>query len=104
MGKRGDIDQLTNLMAMALRHRIGSIVNKDELYANKYAKDADVLMREAEKILINHTWNNYDRKEIKEQLRKKLHKELAEKDFLDNKKFEIIDIEINKALKSFDLV
>ena len=103
MGKNKDIQELTNLMTKALRHKIGSIVNKDEFYANKYAKDAEVIMKEAEKILLRHNWNNYDKVKIRGQLKVKLRKELKQKDFLDNKKFEIMDEEINKALKEFYL-
>lgn len=103
MGKIKDIAELTNLMAKALRHKIGSIVNKDEFYANKYAKDAENIMKEAEKVLLRQNWNNYDKVKIKEQLRIKLHKELEEKDFLDNKKFDIMDKEIDKSLKEFEL-
>jgi len=103
MGKNKDISELTNLMSKALRHKIGSIVNKDEFYANKYAKDAENIMKEAEKVLLRQNWNNYDKVKIKEQLRIKLQKELKEKDFLDNKKFDIMDKEISEALKEFGL-
>ena len=102
MGKKDDIDQLTNLMSKALRHKIGSIVNENEIYATKYAKDAENIMKEAEKIANKQNWNNYDKEKIKENLRKKLEKELKQKDFLDNKKFEIMDKEINKALRAFE--
>src|SRR3989344_7531177 len=101
MGKSKDMQELTNLMTKALRHKIGSIVNKDEFYANKYAKDAEVIMKEAEKVLLRQNWNNYDKVKIRGQLKAKLLKELKQKDFLDNKKFEIMDDEINNALKEF---
>ncbi|MEK6949199.1 MAG: hypothetical protein AABX34_03190 [Nanoarchaeota archaeon] len=104
MGKNKDIDELTNLMTKALRHKIGSIVNKDEFYAAKYAKDAEVFMKEAEKVLLRRNWNRYDKEKIRGQLKIKLQKELEEKDFLDSKKFDIMDEEINKALKELDLV
>lgn len=103
MGKNKDMQELTNLMTRALRHKIGSIVNKDEFYANKYAKDAEVIMGEAEKVLLRQNWNNYDKAKIRSQLKVKLHKELEQKDFLDDKKFDIMDEEIKKALKEFDL-
>ena len=103
MGKNRDINELTNLMSKALRHKIGSIVNKDEFYANKYAKDAENIMKEAEKVLLRRNWSNYDKVKIKEELKIKLRKELEEKDFLDNKKFDIMDTEIDKALGAFDL-
>ncbi|MBU0628530.1 MAG: hypothetical protein KKC75_05030 [Nanoarchaeota archaeon] len=69
MGKNDDIDQLTNLMSSALRHKIGSIVNKDELYAAKYAKDSEIIMAEAKKIALTQNWNQYDKQKIKEKLR-----------------------------------
>jgi len=103
MGKNKDIDELTNLMTKALRHKIGSIVNKDEFYAHKYAKDAENIMREAEKVLLRQNWNNYDKEKIKGELKTKLHKELKEKEFLNDKKFDIMEDEINKALREFDL-
>lgn len=103
MGKNKDIEELANLMTKALRHKIGSIVNKDEFYAAKYAKDAEVFMKEAEKVLLRRNWNRYDKEKIKEQLKIKLQKELEEKDFLDSKKFDIMDEELNKALKDLDL-
>lgn len=103
MSKKNDLDQLTNLMSKSLRHKIGSIVNENEIYATRYAKDAEGIMKEAEKVLCRQNWNNYDKTKIKEILRKKLRKELEEKSFLDNKKFEIMDEEINNALKIFEI-
>ncbi|MFH1053592.1 MAG: hypothetical protein V1740_04225 [Candidatus Woesearchaeota archaeon] len=104
MGKKDDIEKLTNLMCVALRHRIGSIVNQDELYSPKYAKDADSILKEAEKVVVKQNWNDHDKKIIREKLRKKLKKELIDKDFLDDKKFGIMDREIERALEEFDLV
>jgi len=103
MGKNKNIEELTNLMSIALRHRIGSIVNKEEIYAQRYAKDAENIMEEAKRIVTKQNWNDYNKKEIRERLRRKLLKELTEKDFLDNKKFEIMDEEMNKALKECNL-
>ena len=104
MGKKDDIDELTNLMSRSLRHKIGSIVNKDEFYAERYAKDSENLMKEAEKVLERRNWNREDKIRIKGRLREKLFKELEEKDFLDNKKFDIIDDEMEKALERFGLL
>ena len=103
MGKNKDIDYLTNLMAKALRHKIGAIVNSDEIYASKYAKDSENIMKEVKRVLLRHNWDNDDKIEIKGQLRIKLHKDLEEKDFLDDRKFGIMDAEIEKALKEFKL-
>jgi len=103
MGKNSDIQELTNLMAKSLRHRIGSVVNRDEFYAPKYARDAESIMKEAEKVMLRQNWNRGDKATIKEQLKTKLRKELEEKDFLDNKKFEMMNDEINTALKELEL-
>lgn len=104
MGKKDDIDQLTNIMSKALRHKIGSIVNENEFYAEKYAKDAENIMKEAERVAEKQNWNRDDKAVIKEKLRKKLHKELEDKDFIDNKKFSVMDEETTKALEEFNLL
>jgi len=103
MGKAKLISELTNLLAIALRHRIGSIVNKEEIYVQKYAKDALILINEAKKLAIQKNWNFQDKHEIKKQLKLKLQKELEEKTFINNKKFELMDNEIEKVLKEISL-
>ncbi len=103
MGKNRDLQELTNLMSRALRHKIGSVVNKDEFYSGKYAKDAENIMKEAEKVILRHNWNRGDKLKIKELLEVKLKKELEEKTFLDSKKFDIMDEELGKALKELGL-
>ena len=40
---------------------------------------------------------------IKEKLKKRAHDELLKRDFLDKKKFEIMDAEIKKALIELEL-
>ena len=98
MNKKDTINELTNILAVSLRHGIGSIVNDKEVYAQKYARDAEVLLKEAEKISLMINWNQYDKVSIKEILKKKLKEELEKKDFLSGKKFDIMDKEIEKAL------
>jgi hypothetical protein len=104
MNKKRIIDELTNVLSAALRHKIGSIVNSNEIYAQKYAKDAEVLLKEAEKIAIGKNWNMHDKAEIKDKVKNKLKAELEKKQFLDNKKFEFIDDEVKKALKLLNLL
>jgi len=104
MNKKRIIDELTNVLSAALRHKIGSIVNSNEIYAQKYAKDAEVLLKEAEKIAIEKNWNMHDKAEIKDKVKNKLKAELEKKQFLDNKKFEFIDDEVKKALKLLNLL
>lgn len=103
MGKKSVISELTNILAKALRHKIGSIVNQDEIYAQKYAKDAEILLKEAGKIALKENFNSYDKSYIKQMLEIKLRKELEEKEFIDNKKFDLMEKEINFALKELNL-
>ena len=103
MNKNKLISELTNILAIALRHKIGGIVNFNEIYAQKYSKDADILIKEAEKIAFGKNWNFQDKARIKEELKRKLKLELESKDFLDKKKFDIMDEEMEKALKSLNL-
>jgi len=70
MGKRDNLRELVNILVKALRHRIGGMVNPDELYAEKYAKDADVLLGQARRVLVRENWNDYDKSLIKEELNK----------------------------------
>ena len=103
MNKRKIIDELTNVLTQSLRHKIGSIVNPNEIYANKYEKDAEILLIKARKISLQENWNEYDKIKIKESLKKKLQLELEKSDFLDEKKFELIGKEIDAILKELDL-
>ena len=103
MNKKDTISELVNILAKALRHKIGSVVNNNEIYASKYAKDAEVLMNEARRVSMKEKWNNYEKIEIKNRLKKELFKELESKEFIDNKKFEYVDIEIDKAMKYLGL-
>lgn len=98
MGKRDKIKELTNILAIALRHKIGATVNSNEIYAGKYARDADVLIREAEKVNFGENWNSSDKDMIKRELKKKLILELEKRDFIDNKKFNFVDSEIELVL------
>ena len=98
MSKKDRIAELVNVAVAALRHKIGGIVNFDEIYAQKYAKDAEILMKEAVKISAGINWSIQDKDRIKEELKIKLKQELERKDFLDSKKFDIMDEEIEKAL------
>ena len=98
MSKNQNIHELTNILAIALRHKIGSIVNKDEIYAQKYAKDYEMFLKEAVKISLRENWNDSDKIKIKNELKGKLRDELEKKEFIDNKKFDIMDREIDDIL------
>ncbi|MBS3074322.1 hypothetical protein J4447_02580 [Candidatus Pacearchaeota archaeon] len=99
MSKKSDIKKIVNILSKALRHKIGSIVNKNELYASKYAKDAEILMREAEKVSLRENWNNHDKINIRKKLERELEIELKRKDFLADEKFSLMEREIEWAMK-----
>lgn len=99
MGKTQLIKQLTNLLSKALRHKIGSMVNSDEFYTAKYAKDYEVLFREALRIYLQYHWNKQDLSTIRLQVGRKLHKELKEKEFIADKKFEIMDEQLEEVIQ-----
>ena len=96
MNKKKVIQELTNLLAKSSRHKIGSLVNSDEIYAEKYAKDSEILLKEAQKTALKENWNIYDKSIIKNKLKRKLKAELEKKDFLNEKKFDMMEEEINK--------
>lgn len=104
MGRKHDVDELTTLLSKSLRHSIGAFVNREEFYADRYAKDSDVLLREAEKVVARRSWNKGDISEVRELLRKKLRRELEEKTFIGNKKFDVMADKIEKALNRLGLV
>ena len=72
--------------------------------ANKYAKDADILLNEARKVALKENFNLYDKQEIKSLLEVKLKKELESKPFINEKKFELMNKEIETALKEMSLL
>lgn len=103
MAKTSNINKLTNFLALSLAHTISNIVNPHETYSEKYKKEGDAYFTRAKKASFAENWNNYDKIKIKEKLKKKLKKELERKDFLDRKKFDIMDEEIEKVLKALTL-
>ena len=103
MGKKSDIEELTNLLSLALVHKIGGMVNPDEIYSEKYRKESDAFLKKAVKVSIRQNWNKEDKKRIKEILGYKLRKNLEKRDFLDSKKFEFVEEEIDDVLKLLEL-
>jgi hypothetical protein len=95
------IDEFVSFIVLGLRHRIGSIVNDNELYAKKYAKDAEEFFKAARKTIIGITFNVYETAEIKKSIKSKLSADLTSKPFLRERKFEIMDAEIEKVLLDF---
>jgi len=103
MSKNKIRNELTTLLAISLRHKIGSIVNSTELYAQKYSKDAEIILNEAKKVLAKENWNAKDKQEIEAELKSKLTKELESKPFIDNRKFALIDSQVEETLNLLKL-
>lgn len=103
MGKKKDIDELTTLLALAIAHRIGSIVNTNEIYAQKYALEGERFFKRARLISLEIHCNFEDRAFLKAALRKKLEAELRKRDFLAEEKFLHVEREIAAALEKLRL-
>lgn len=103
MSKKQILDELTNILAISLRHKIGSIVNSNEIYAEKYARDSEIFFKQAETIKQQASWNYNDKIEIKQELKRKLRNEFEKKDFLPDEKYSLMNSEIEKALKRLEL-
>ncbi len=104
MNRHKTIEELTNLLALSLRHKIGSIVNKHEVYSKKYADESQALLNNAKRNISGITFNLYEKKEILQILKRKLKAELQSKPFLNERKFDIMDEEMNSALKELGLL
>lgn len=103
MSKKDNINKLITFLVLAISHKIGGMVNPNEIYASKYRKEYDNYIKLANEISFEENFNSYDKKEIREKLRGKLKEELERKDFIDNKKFDIMEEETEKTLSSLGI-
>ena len=103
MGKLSNIDEITTILAGALRHKIGALVGREEYYEEKYKLEANARFEKAKKIVDNCHFNTYDKSIIKSKLLYKLKNELESREYIDNKKFEIMDKQIDEVLKELEL-
>ncbi len=103
MGKRSDIKELITLLSLALTHKIGGLVNPGEIYSEKYQKESNAFLKKAIKVSLRQNWNKEDKINIRDLLKKKLKSDLEKRDFLNDKKFDLMEREINNALKSLSL-
>ena len=71
----------------------------DEIYDEKYLKESSHFLESAKEIYFKENWNSYDKQKIKDELKIMLNKELKKRDFIENKKFDLVDKEIEIALK-----
>lgn len=99
MSKNDEIKTLVKLLAKGLCHKIGGIVNLDALYSQKYLKEADTFFSVAKNISIKLNLNLSDKERIKVELVSALRRELENRTFLDEKKFNYINKEVDWALK-----
>ena len=99
MGKKSEIDKLTSIIAGALRHKIGALVGRDEIYAKKYMSEFSARLEMAKKIAKNSNFNSFDRQTIKSKAKYKLKKELEERPYIDDKKYELMDDEIEQVFE-----
>ncbi len=60
-------------------------------------------IEQAKDIKQKENWNNYDKEEIRKEVKTETIKELNQRMYLDNKKFDIMDHEIDKSLKDLGL-
>lgn len=103
MGKNKDIDQITTILSTALRHKIGAILGIDKRYFKKYEIEFSARRDMAKKILKDCNFNIYDKNKIKILLKRKLENELERRDYINEKKFEIMNEEIDKVLEELEL-
>ena len=66
MGKRDKIHTLARLIALAVAHRIGVLLDLHSTYANKYRKECANFIRQAENTQWGEHWSSSDKKEILE--------------------------------------
>lgn len=104
MGKNDTINTLVKLLSHALTHKIGALIEKSSTYAEKYYKESINFFNLSRKEAIKENWNEYDKVLIKKELRNILTKELNRKQFIDERKFSLIDKEIEEALKEIGLL
>ncbi|MEK6855777.1 MAG: hypothetical protein AABX66_01315 [Nanoarchaeota archaeon] len=103
MSKADSLKTLVILLAKGLCHKIGSIVNSNAVYSQKYLKEADNFFNLARDISNEEHWNLSDREKIKEELIRAVRIELERRDFLDEKKFDYILKEVEWILKELGI-
>jgi len=104
MGKSAKIEEVVNRLAVALRHRIGALLGTNKDYAKRYLYDSIELINQAREIVIDLHLNVEDKQELKIKLSHKLQKELEVKEFIPEKKFQIMNSEIDKVLRELGIL
>ena len=89
MGKNSNLKQLARFVALAVTHKIGQLINKDAIYAEKYSKEFENFIAQARIIKLRENWNNYDKEAIKKEAKIEAVKELTKKEFIGREKIYI---------------
>ena len=103
MSKRKAIEEIANIVGIALRHKIGAAINPDAPYAKKYMSEAERAISEAKEKVLHINFNTEDKRELEDKIKKKLQKELEQRPFIGAEKFSLIDAEIAFVLKQLEL-
>ncbi len=103
MGKSDTVQELARLIGLAVAHSIGYILNPSSIYADKYRKEILNFMSLAAKTRDKEHWNVSDLRLIKAKAIEETNYELSRRDYLDLRKFELIDGEIEKMLRELEL-
>ncbi len=98
MGKREQIKEIARFAALAVVHKIGGLLNPNAIYAEKYKKEYLNFVQQAENLLLGRNWNRQDREAIREETGKQAQLELRRREYIGEKKFEIMNGEIKVIL------
>jgi hypothetical protein len=99
MSKKEEINKLVSALANSLTHEIGAIVNEKSLYVEKYRKESENFIVISKDILNVLNLNREDKAHIRAALKIELDKELTKRNYLDIKKFKLVDQKIEEVLR-----
>ena len=104
MGKSDHLQTLARMIALAVAHKIGYLIQSDSDYAKKYQKEYMNFMRQAESINFLEHWNDFDKEQILQISRKKVTDELSARTYLKAEKFTIIEKELFNVMHDLGLL
>lgn len=104
MGKNSNIRHLARFMALAVAHKIGSLVESTAIYREKYEKEFNSFMVQAVKIRLRENWSSEDKDKIRKEVMSETTKELIRKAHIPDEKLNFISKEVDNALKEAGLL
>ena len=99
MGKQKEIGEIAGFIAFAALHKIASLLNPSAIYAEKYRKEYTNFVKQAEHIFLGKNWNMDDKDKIRAEAQKQAHNALQSRDYIEKKKFKLLDREITEVLE-----